>query len=538
MRGRIRSAVVLVSLGIAGVAVAMFAQSSAPPGSPPASSAAAQLRQLAYLKARTPKPDDHFGCGGVLDGHAGYGTAISGDGNTMAVGAPHESSGAQRHQRQPERQFDRLTPAPSTSSSRNGANWTQQAYVKASNPELSDQFGHAVALAPTATRWRCRPSGSRATPPASTATRQTTRSRRPAPSMCSRAAARPGRSRPTSRRPTPARPARRTRFGDGDQFGFSLALSDDGNTLAVGALTEDGSARHQRQPGGQLGAARPARSTSSRAPAATWAQQAYVKPTNPDGGRHVRLHGRAERRRQHAGRRQLSTRMARPRGDQRPARQHAAAAPAPSTSSREAGAAWTQQAYIKPSNTEAGDSFGVHVGLSDDGNTLLAGSLDEDCLATGVNPTRACDNDRAARHLDRRRLRLRAQRRHHVVAAGVPQGVEHDAERLVRLPPGAERRRQHRGDRRALEDSAGAGHQRQPAGRSDATECRRRVSLHARRHDVAPAGLRQGVEHRGVRRVRQRRRAEPRRPHAGGHGARRGQRRARRQRQPGGQLGR
>jgi hypothetical protein len=56
------------------------------------------------------------------------------------------------------------------------------------------------------------------------------------------------------------------------------------------------------------------------------------------------------------------------------------------------GTTWTQQAYIKASNAEAGDSFGVMVALSDDGNTLLTASLDEDCLATGVNP-KECDND-------------------------------------------------------------------------------------------------------------------------------------------------
>ena len=31
--------------------------------------------------------------------------------------------------------------------------------------------------------------------------------------------------------------------GDGDQFGFSMALSDDGNTLAVGAPAEDSAAK-------------------------------------------------------------------------------------------------------------------------------------------------------------------------------------------------------------------------------------------------------------------------------------------------------
>jgi trimeric autotransporter adhesin len=58
------------------------------------------------------------------------------------------------------------------------------------------------------------------------------------------------------------------------------------------------------------------------------------------------------------------------------------------------GTSWSQQAYIHSANSEAADSLGVHVVLSDDGNTLLAGSLDEDCLATGVNPS-GCDNDRA-----------------------------------------------------------------------------------------------------------------------------------------------
>lgn len=37
----------------------------------------------------------------------------------------------------------------------------------------------------------------------------------------------------------------------------------------------------------------------------------------------------------------------------------------------------------------------MHVALSNDGDTLLAGSLDEDCLATGANPE-GCDNDMKA----------------------------------------------------------------------------------------------------------------------------------------------
>jgi len=44
---------------------------------------------------------------------------------------------------------------------------------------------------------------------------------------------------------------------------------------------------------------------------------------------------------------------------------------------------WSQQAYIKASNTDADDGFGAHVAL--DGNTLLVGAHAEDSNATGVN---------------------------------------------------------------------------------------------------------------------------------------------------------
>ena len=54
----------------------------------------APLRQTAYLKASNPGMSDHFGEGGALPGHTGMGLAISRDGNTIAVGAPHESSSA------------------------------------------------------------------------------------------------------------------------------------------------------------------------------------------------------------------------------------------------------------------------------------------------------------------------------------------------------------------------------------------------------------------------------------------------------------
>ena len=66
-------------------------------------------------------------------------------------------------------------------------------------------------------------------------------------------------------------------FGDGDQFGFSMSLSDDGNTLAVGANAEDSNAkRHQWRPERQLDAVR-GRGVHLRAHRHDWTQQAYVK---------------------------------------------------------------------------------------------------------------------------------------------------------------------------------------------------------------------------------------------------------------------
>jgi hypothetical protein len=47
------------------------------------------------------------------------------------------------------------------------------------------------------------------------------------------------------------------------------------------------------------------------------------------------------------------------------------------------GVAWTQQAYVKASNTDEDDEFGHSVALS--GDTLAVGAVEESSNATGVN---------------------------------------------------------------------------------------------------------------------------------------------------------
>jgi hypothetical protein len=51
------------------------------------------------------------------------------------------------------------------------------------------------------------------------------------------------------------------------------------------------------------------------------------------------------------------------------------------------GTTWSQQAYIKASNTGQEDWFGVRVALSGDGNTLAATAPNEDSDAKGINGT-------------------------------------------------------------------------------------------------------------------------------------------------------
>ena len=72
---------VAVCLVISGCAAPLSAQSSS-------------VRQVAYLKASNPAMYAHFGEGGALPGHTGNTVSISADGNTIAVGAPHEASAA------------------------------------------------------------------------------------------------------------------------------------------------------------------------------------------------------------------------------------------------------------------------------------------------------------------------------------------------------------------------------------------------------------------------------------------------------------
>jgi hypothetical protein len=387
--GGMRLASVIVLVAAAGAAL----ETSGRQASSPRTVTTAQLKQLAYLKGSNTEAGDHFGCGGVLDGHAGYGAAISGDGNTVAIGAPHESGGSSGVNGNQNDNSVYGSGAVYVFVRSGGGQWSQQAYVKPSNPQMSAEFGHAVVLSAdgntlaVSAYWEA----SKATGingdqhdesiPQSGAVYVFTRTGTRWTQQAYIKASNTGEAGTADR------------FGDGDQFGVSLTISDDGSTIAAGAISEDSNAPgingdQTNNSATSAGAVYVFTRTGS-----TWAQQAYIKASNPDaadmfgysvslnadgntlavgsydeGGSSRTINGPPDNMRRGAGAVYMFTRS---------------------------GTTWTQQAYIHASNAEAGDSFGVNVVLSDDGNTLLASSLDEDCLGTGVNP-QGCDNDRAA----------------------------------------------------------------------------------------------------------------------------------------------
>ena len=171
--------------------------------------------------------------------------------------------------------------------------------------------------------------------------------------------------------------------GDGDQFGMSLTISGDGNTVAVGAITEDSSATargNQRDDSS-------ARRVPSTCRTKRWdlGAEVYVKAdasTNTGLGDQfgfsVALGGNGNTLAigvydESGSGRAVNAPIDRMRGGSGAVYVFA-----------RNGTTWSREAYLKTWNAEGGDSWGVSVALSDDGNTLATGSLDEDCVCTGV----------------------------------------------------------------------------------------------------------------------------------------------------------
>jgi len=276
-----------VELFLATLAVAVLTVS-------PAWAAAPTPAQQAYLKASNTGAGDLFG----------YSVAVSGD--TMVSGADWEDSSATGVN------GDQSDNSAINSGAvyvyvRNGTNWTQQAYLKASN----------------------------------------------------------------TGGPSPGNSA-------GDLFGVTVAIS--GDTLVVGARNEDSSATGVNGDQSDDSAINSGAAYVFVRSGTNWSQQAYLKASNTGAtdffGYSVAVSGDTVV----VGAYQEGSSATGVNGD------------GSSNSAGDAGAAyvfvrhgtnWSQQAYLKASNTGAGDRFGVSVAIS--GETVVVGSWLEDSGVTGVD---------------------------------------------------------------------------------------------------------------------------------------------------------
>lgn len=172
---------------------------------------------------------------------------------------------------------------------------------------------------------------------------------------------------------------RASNAGDDDAFGAAVGISADGVVIAVGAPKEDSDGTG----GGNDAAGNSGAVYVFRASAGTWAEESLIKPAvvgAGDGfGTSVAVSGDG-----------AVIAAGGPDEDSAATGVDGDAANDGATASGAAwvfahGTAWTQQAYLKASNTGANDRFGNAVALDDDGRALAVGATGEASAATAVD---------------------------------------------------------------------------------------------------------------------------------------------------------
>jgi len=170
--------------------------------------------------------------------------------------------------------------------------------------------------------------------------------------------------------------------------GVELALSRDGNTMVVGARREASASHGINGNQADNSAADSGAAYIFARSGGTWVQQAYLKASNAQAGDGfgfaVAVSGDGNTVAVSANFEDGAA--AGVNGDQG---SNAAENSGAVYLFIRTGTAWSQQAYIKASNTESDDRFGYSLALSDEGNTLAVGASNEDSVATGMNGNQA-----------------------------------------------------------------------------------------------------------------------------------------------------
>ena len=342
-------------------------------------SATFPLKQVDYIKASNPSERAQFGDA----------VALSGDGNTLAVGARAESGTAAGINPPPpgfggtggnQADASALGSGAVYVFTRQGDRWLQQAYLKASNPGINDQFGSLVALSADGNTL------------AVSAYFEDSRAFGVNGNQADNSMEQSGavyvfvRTGAVWSQQAYLKASNTGEADDGDQFGFSLALSDDGNTLAAGAISEDSAdarinGNQADNSASSAGAVYVFVRTGSR-----WSQQAYIKSSSPNGADATDLFGYSVA--LSADGNTLAVGSYDEAGSSNvingPEDNNAPGTGAVLIFTRR-GTSWSRQAYLKASTQDRADSLGAWVAISDDGNTVAAGAPDEDSLTTGIN---------------------------------------------------------------------------------------------------------------------------------------------------------
>jgi hypothetical protein len=327
----------------------------------------------------------------------GYSVGLSGDGNTLAVGAISEDSAAQQVNGDQKDDTQQSSGAVYVFG-RSGTSWAQQAYLKGSHLQAGDMLGFAVALSLDGSTLVASAFDERGSGRTINGPRDNTAGGAGALYVFTR------------RGGAWAQEAyiKGSRTEATDQLGYAVAISDDGNTIAAGAGDEDCLTPGVNPPGCDNDS--PPRGTANIWVGAayvfvrtgtTWTEQAFIKANNPrpynSFGVKLALSGDGNTLTVSAYLEDNAGRGVRAPESQpflivdhldpwRENRNQAVESGAVYLYTRSA-ATWTQTAYLKGSNTDAGDEFGSAVALSGDGRLLAVGAHNEDSAARGVNPS-------------------------------------------------------------------------------------------------------------------------------------------------------
>lgn len=312
--------------------------------------------QQAYLKASN---------SGVNDG---FGAALAISGDTIVVGAYQEASNANTINGN---QLDNSVPAAGAAYVfvRNAGVWTQQAYLKPSTVVETMSFGKSVAIegdtiivgAPTEDGGSAGVNGNQAD--------QSINSSGAGYVFVRNAGVWSQQAYLKASNPYTLA-----------NFGTSVDISS--NTVVIGAPIENGGSAGVNGNQASQSAAQSGAAYVFVRNGAAWSQQAYIKASNPDPydnfAQHVAISGDtivAGAFHERSQSRQIN-------GDQLDNSSPNGNTGAAYVFARQ-GITWSQQAYLKPSNLDPGDSFGVSVAVS--GDLIVAGAYNEASNAVGIN---------------------------------------------------------------------------------------------------------------------------------------------------------